>query len=91
MNEEQNTELHRHHVNQALEYKKDGNAFYVSKNIKKAISKYHRAVIILKGVGNSQSVECVSVGYKNSRLPKDLLYERDQLMSECYNNLAGTF
>ena len=40
--------------------------------------------------GNAQPVECVSVGNKNSKLPKDKYFERDQLMSQCHNNLAGT-
>ena len=79
---------HRELLSQAAVLKKDGNTAYGAKDYRKAIGKYHRAIILLKAVGLTQSAETELFGAKSApRPPQEIIDERDRLKSECYNNL----
>ena len=81
---------HRNILSQAAALKKDGNTAYGAKDYRKAISKYHRAIMLLKAVGLTQSAETELFGAKSApKPPQEIIDERDRLKGECYNNLAG--
>ena len=83
---------HREILSQAIVLKKDGNAAYVTKDYRKAIGKYHRAIMLLKAVGQTQPAEIELFGGKGEpKPPQEMIDERDRLKGECYNNLAGTY
>jgi hypothetical protein len=71
--------------------KKEGNAAYAEKDYRKAVGKYHRALLLLKSVG-LEPADSVLFGKEKtseSKFPEELMTERKHLMSDCYNNLAG--
>ena len=77
-------------LGQAIVLKTDGNAAYSSKDYQTAIRKYHRAIMLLKAVVQTKTVESELLGTQDGKeLPKEMVDQRDQLISECYNNLAG--
>ncbi|KAK3093598.1 hypothetical protein FSP39_017932 [Pinctada imbricata] len=78
-------------LDSAEKYKSEGNEFFRSKELKKAMGKYHRAILFLKGVGKETNVGAM-FGATNSEIPK--LSQEDQnrfekLKVDCFNNLAA--
>ena len=51
---ENNTNSPNYKLDQAKTYKADGNACFKSKNLKQAISKYHRALLYIRGIEEHQ-------------------------------------
>ena len=82
----------------AKTFKTEGNEFHKKKEFKKAIGKYHRALLQLKAIGQSKSAglgafmsdeDLESMGY-SSNVTEEVQAETTQLLADCYNNLAGT-
>lgn len=69
--------------------KMEGNAFYREKNVRSAIGRYHRALLVLRGV---DSEVMASVRGFQPESPT-LTPEQEELLRstqiDCYNNLAG--
>ncbi|XP_076442280.1 tetratricopeptide repeat protein 9C-like [Babylonia areolata] len=80
---------HQDYLKKALAFKTEGNAAYKAKDYKTAIGKYHRALITLKAVGLTVETEFNFTGESSFSFPNKMIKERDQLRSECYNNLAA--
>ena len=81
----------------AKEFKAEGNELHKKKEFRKAIGKYHRALLQLKAIGQSKSAglgafmsdeDMESMGY-SATVPEDVQREATQLLADCYNNLAG--
>ena len=81
----------------AKTFKAEGNELHKNKEFRKAIGKYHRALLQLKAIGQSKSAglgafmsdeDLESMGY-SSNVPEELQAEATQLLADCYNNLAG--
>ena len=81
----------------ARNYKAEGNEFHKKKEFRKAIGKYHRALLQLKAIGQSKSAglgafmsdeDLESMGY-SATIPEEVQAEATQLLADCYNNLAG--
>lgn len=68
--------------------KTEGNAFYREKNIRSAIGRYHRALLVLRGL----DAEVMSVKGFGPEIPA-LTPEQEALLRntqvDCYNNLAA--
>ncbi len=84
-------------IEMAKVYKTDGNEFHKSKDYRRAIGKYHRALLQLKAIGQSKSSgisalmseeDMNELGYSTHVSP-EMQSEVFKLMSDCYNNLAG--
>lgn len=76
-------------LQQAVRLKTEGNTFYRDKNIRSAIGRYHRALIVLRGLDSKLTSTIAGFGPK---LPV-LNSEQQELLSntqiDCYNNLAA--
>ncbi|XP_060076478.1 tetratricopeptide repeat protein 9C-like [Ylistrum balloti] len=80
-------------IRTAATFKADGNAFYKERDYRKAIGKYHRAILQLKAVGSeSKCAALLPVEMKNGS-PQELSPEMNDLFIslrvDCYNNLAA--
>lgn len=73
----------------AVQIKTEGNAFYKEKNIRSAIGRYHRALLVLRSL-DEDTMASVK-GFAPEKPP--LTPEQDTLLRntqvDCYNNLAG--
>ncbi|KAA0709542.1 Tetratricopeptide repeat protein 9C [Triplophysa tibetana] len=73
----------------AVRLKAEGNAFYQEKNVRAAIGRYHRALLVLRGLDPEVTSALQGFG---SQLPK-LNPEQEELLRntqvDCYNNLAA--
>lgn len=73
----------------AVRLKAEGNAFYQEKNVRAAIGRYHRALLVLRSLDPEVTSALQGFG---SQLPK-LNPEQEELLRntqvDCYNNLAG--
>lgn len=78
-------------LQQAVRLKTEGNAFYRDKNIRSAIGRYHRALIVLRGLDSKLTAAIAGFGAKVPVLNA----EQQELLSntqiDCYNNLAGIY
>lgn len=73
----------------AVRLKLEGNTFYREKNVRSAIGRYHRALLVLRGLDSD-----VTSGLKSFRpVTPTLTSEQKELLRstqiDCYNNLAG--
>lgn len=78
-------------ITSAETFKMEGNELFRSKNVKKAIGKYHRAILQLKGVGSDEKLSAVMGmdGPPTKKLSLELEHKFNKLKTDCYNNLAG--
>ncbi|OWF50396.1 tetratricopeptide repeat protein 9C-like [Mizuhopecten yessoensis] len=79
-------------IRTAATFKADGNAFYKEKDIRKAIGKYHRAILQLKAVGSEKKCAAlmpVPVALSSQELSDDMKDLFTSLRVDCYNNLAA--
>lgn len=78
-------------LQKAIQLKMEGNAFYREKNVRTAIGRYHRALLVLRCLDSE--VTSVLQGF-GAQVPK-LSQEQESLLRstqvDCYNNLAGLF
>ncbi|XP_063046821.1 tetratricopeptide repeat protein 9C [Engraulis encrasicolus] len=76
-------------LQQAVRLKTEGNVFYRDKNIRSAIGRYHRALIVLRGLDSKLTAAIAGFGAKVPVLNA----EQQELLSntqiDCYNNLAA--
>lgn len=76
-------------LQEAVRLKTEGNAFYRERNVRSAIGRYHRALLVLRGLDSE--VNSVMQGF-GAPVPK-LNQEQDELLRstqiDCYNNLAA--
>ncbi|XP_033733811.1 tetratricopeptide repeat protein 9C-like [Pecten maximus] len=80
-------------IRNAATYKADGNAFYKEKDFRKAIGKYHRAILQLKAVGSESKCAALLPVPLTNAAPQELSPEMNDLFIslrvDCYNNLAA--
>ena len=78
-------------LEEAGQMKTEGNAFYREKNIRSAIGRYHRALLILRGLDSDVMARVKDFGPKTPALTpeQDTLLRNTQV--DCYNNLAGRY
>lgn len=73
----------------AVRLKAEGNAFYREKKLRAAIGRYHRALLVLRGMDSEVNSGLEGFG---AQIPK-LNPEQEQLLRttqvDCYNNLAA--
>lgn len=78
-------------LEEAVQIKMEGNAFYREKNIRSAIGRYHRALLVLRGLDDD--LMALVKGFAPPKPP--LTPEQDSLLRktqvDCYNNLAGRY
>lgn len=74
----------------AERFKMEGNEFFKTKNTKKAMGKYHRAILQLKGVGSDEKMGALlGADIQPKKLSADMEKKFIKLKTDCYNNLAG--
>lgn len=77
-------------LEEAAQMKTEGNAFYREKNIRSAIGRYHRALLVLRSLDADVNTSVKGFGPETP----DLTSEQDDTLRniqvDCYNNLAGT-
>ena len=80
-------------LNQAREYKAQGNIRYKANEYKQAIGKYHRALLFTKGIEDAQHIMPFMPETEeynpNKKIPEYAQKEVYELKLACYNNLAG--
>lgn len=73
----------------AVRLKVEGNAFYREKNVRGAIGRYHRALLVLRGLDSDVMASVKSFRPQSPTLTS----EQEELLRstqiDCYNNLAG--
>lgn len=76
-------------LEEASQMKTEGNAFYREKNIRSAIGRYHRALLILRGLDSGVMSSVKGFGPE----PPVLTPEQEAMLRntqvDCYNNIAG--
>jgi len=84
------TDSPAYNLDQAKVYKCDGNARFKEGARKQAISKYHRALLYLRGIEESQRRAQHLPGQQSVEpLSEDMQQEVETLKVDCYNNLAA--
>ncbi|KAF4104920.1 tetratricopeptide repeat protein 9C [Onychostoma macrolepis] len=76
-------------IREAIRLKTEGNAFYREKNVRTAIGRYHRALLVLRGLDSEVTSALQGFG---AQVPKLSQEQEDLLRStqvDCYNNLAA--
>ena len=71
-------------VGKAAIYKEEGNEFFKKKEFKKAVKKYHYALLHLKGIGQKNPITGEQEVLSDATKKK-----YDDVTFGCYNNLAG--
>ncbi|XP_042274575.1 tetratricopeptide repeat protein 9C isoform X2 [Thunnus albacares] len=76
-------------LEEAAQMKTEGNAFYREKNIRSAIGRYHRALLVLRGLDSDVMASVKGFGPEMPALTS----EQEELLRntqvDCYNNLAA--
>lgn len=75
----------------AVRLKMEGNVFYREKNVRSAIGRYHRALLVLRGLDSEVKSGLKGFGpqFPNLTPEQEELLRSTQI--DCYNNLAGMF
>ncbi|KAI4904152.1 hypothetical protein NFI96_013814 [Prochilodus magdalenae] len=73
----------------AVRLKTEGNTFYREKNVRSAIGRYHRALLVLRGLDSEVTSALKGFGSPTATLTQeqDVLLRSTQV--DCYNNLAA--
>ncbi|AWP11997.1 putative tetratricopeptide repeat protein 9C [Scophthalmus maximus] len=76
-------------LEEAAQMKTEGNAFYRERNIRSAIGRYHRALLILRGLDSDVMASVKDFGPETPALmpEQEALLRNTQV--DCYNNLAA--
>lgn len=75
-------------LEEAAQMKTQGNAFYREKNIRSAIGRYHRALLILRGLDSDVMASVKGFGPEITLTPEQEASLRNTQV-DCYNNLAA--
>lgn len=74
---------------EAVRLKTEGNEFYKQKNLRSAIGRYHRALLIVRSLDSDLPSALKGLGAQSPTFTP----EQEQLLRntqvDCYNNLAG--
>lgn len=76
-------------LEQATQMKTEGNAFYRDKNIRSAIGRYHRALLVLRGLDSEVLSSVKGFGPERPPLTPEQEAALRNTQVDCYNNLAG--
>lgn len=76
-------------LEQATKLKTEGNAFYRDKNIRSAIGRYHRALLVLRGLDSEVLSSVKGFGPERPPLTPEQEAALRSTQVDCYNNLAG--
>lgn len=76
-------------LEQATKLKTEGNAFYRDKNIRSAIGRYHRALLVLRGLDSEVLSSVKGFGPERPPLTPEQEASLRSTQVDCYNNLAG--
>lgn len=76
-------------LEEAAQLKTEGNAFYKDKNIRSAIGRYHRALLLLRSIDSDVTTSVKGFGPETPVLTpeQEALLRNTQV--DCYNNLAA--
>ncbi|KAM8732727.1 tetratricopeptide repeat protein 9C isoform 1-T4 [Acanthopagrus schlegelii] len=73
----------------AAQMKTEGNAFYREKNIRSAIGRYHRALLVLRGLDSEVMTSMKGFGHEMPALTPEQEATLRNTQVDCYNNLAA--
>ncbi|XP_062380585.1 tetratricopeptide repeat protein 9C [Sardina pilchardus] len=76
-------------LQEAVRLKTEGNTFYRDKNIRSAIGRYHRALIVLRGLDSKVTSAVEGFGPKAPVLNSEQQELLRNTQIDCYNNLAA--
>lgn len=77
-------------LEEAAQMKTEGNAFYREKNIRSAIGRYHRALLVLRSLDADVNSSVKGFGPETPALTSEQEAALRNIQVDCYNNLAGT-
>lgn len=77
-------------LEEAAQMKTEGNAFYREKNIRSAIGRYHRALLVLRSLDADVNSSVKGFGPETPTLTSEQEATLRNIQVDCYNNLAGT-
>lgn len=76
-------------LEEAAQLKTEGNAFYKEKNIRSAIGRYHRALLVLRALDSDAMASLKVFGPGLPALTPEQETALRNTQVDCYNNLAG--
>lgn len=76
-------------LEEAAQMKTEGNAFYREKNIRSAIGRYHRALLVLRSLDAEVNTSVKGFGPETPDLTSEQETTLRNIQVDCYNNLAG--
>ena len=76
-------------LEEAAQMKTEGNALYRDKNIRSAIGRYHRALLVLRSLDADVMKSVKGFGPEQPPLTPDQEALLRNTQVDCYNNLAG--
>lgn len=76
-------------LEEAAQLKTEGNAFYKDKNIRSAIGRYHRALLVLRTIDSDVTSSVKGFGPESPVLTSEQETSMRNTQVDCYNNLAG--
>ncbi|KAI3351685.1 hypothetical protein L3Q82_020518 [Scortum barcoo] len=76
-------------LEEAAQMKTEGNAFYREKNIRSAIGRYHRALLLLRGLDSDVMTAVKGFGPEVPALTREQEALLRSTQVDCYNNLAA--
>ncbi|XP_053180069.1 tetratricopeptide repeat protein 9C [Scomber japonicus] len=76
-------------LEEATQMKTEGNAFYREKNIRSAIGRYHRALLVLRGLDSDVMAAVKGFGPEIPALTSEQEALLRNTQVDCYNNLAA--
>lgn len=76
-------------LEEAAQMKTEGNAFYREKNIRSAIGRYHRALLVLRSLDADVNTSVKGFGPQTPDLTSEQEATLRNIQVDCYNNLAG--
>ncbi|XP_076595287.1 tetratricopeptide repeat protein 9C [Chaetodon auriga] len=76
-------------LEEAAQMKTEGNAFYREKNIRSAIGRYHRALLVLRGLDSDVMTSVKGFGPESPALTPEQEAALRNTQVDCYNNLAA--
>lgn len=76
-------------LEEAAQLKTEGNAFYREKNIRSAIGRYHRALLILRSLDSDVLASVKGFGHGTPTLTAEQEASLRNTQVDCYNNLAA--
>ncbi|XP_030621365.1 tetratricopeptide repeat protein 9C [Chanos chanos] len=76
-------------LQEAVRLKTEGNDFYREKNIRSAIGRYHRALLVLRGLDSDVTSAVKAFGPHQAPLRAEQSELLRNTQTDCYNNLAA--